>query len=388
MKFISEKETLANAIKAAASAVTGAILPAEENVKLTLAGSDLLVIGNDPSLTIEVKLKVKGEDDGKLCMPARTLNEVVGSLAKNSSENNGVITISDKAEDQADSVSSDIEGSIVSVYDQVTKYSVPQLSAGDFTSISIDSKAAKTKLKAEELVKALRQVVKMASTNPSRPVLNGVLMEPRESGVRLVATDTFRLGVRDIKNAAFPKDSTKGVLVPSSSLNHLISIAGEAKEVEISFTETQASFEFESFKIITQLLPGDFPEYEKLLPTDYPDTLEVNKEELANALDRVGIMARDDSNNLIRTEIQKDQTELVAIDRNKGKSAETITSSFTGENLELGFNATFLKEALSSFEDKEMIVDINGALKPLLLRGKTKKEFQCLLMPVRLNSGN
>ena len=389
MKFKSEKKQLLEAVKAAGLAVTSVSLPIDQHIRISLKGKELTVVGSDPSLTIQTVLPVDGEEDGEICLPSKAIMDVTTAL--NQHPKVSVVSISDEKEIELDSETDDEEsvasaGNKVSIFgDKGGSFTLHQLSAGNFISLTIDKDAAKTKLNAQDFITSLKQVVDMASKTPSRPVLNGILIEVEEKGsTKLVASDTFRLGIKDLGGKAL--SGIESVLIPANSINKLISLVDDAEEIIFSVENNQAGFEFKDTTVVTQLLSGDFPDYRKLLVEDNPDTLEIKKEDLDTALGQVVVMAKEDANQLIKADLKKDQIELSADDKNRGSASVTVKASYDGEEMSIGLNAVYLRDILKSLEDDTFVAKLNGPLKPLFIHGKEAKTFQCLLMPVRLNS--
>ncbi len=394
MKFECEKSILLDAVRAAGAAVSAVNLPVEQNIRLHLNGKDLTVVGNDQNLTIQKQISVNGIEDGEICVPSKKTIDLVGAL--NQSTSIEIINVDDHASDSELPESPDFDdeelpatalaGSPVNIISGNTKYILHQFQASSSEMLEKNKDAAASKISAQKFIAGLKQVIGMTSTSPSRPALNGVYIAMEETGktkcLRLVASDTFRLGISDLEGISLP--GSEPVLIPAASLNRLISLIGEEEELEIFVEPTQASFVFGNTTIVTQLLPAEFPEYKKLLPDDYPDILTVSRDGLSAALMRVAIMARDDENQLVRAVLKKDSMDLSAQDKKTGSGLDTIPASFSGEEISVGFNAVFMQEILKNLPDKEITAALNGALKPIHIKGTETSGFQALLMPVRL----
>lgn len=382
MKFKCEKTTLYNAIKAAASAVAALGVASEQNVLFQLKGKELIVSGNDPKITISTTLTVDGEKDGVACIPAKISSDILQVLVQNS--NAGAITFSeeDSGEDKGSILPIVISGG-------ETEFSIHQLPIREGTALEIGSDADAAKLKAKDFIKALRQVIDMASASERRAVLTGILIERGKGAIRVVASDTFRLGICDVEGLALPKGGSESVLVPATSLQKLITLATDTSEITIKLEESQVGFEVGETSLVSQLLPGEFPDYKKLIPTDYPNNLIVNKDEFMGALNRVSVIAKDDMHQLVKATLKKNEIELSAVDKSKGTGIEKVSAELNAdEEVAIGFNSRYLQDALKSLEDEKVLITFQDAFKPVLIEGEKTKNFQCLLMPVRLSTGN
>ncbi|HRE01571.1 MAG TPA: DNA polymerase III subunit beta, partial [Ilumatobacteraceae bacterium] len=134
-------------------------------------------------------------------------------------------------------------------------------------------------LPTEQVGEALRQVVRAASTDEARPVLTGVLLAAEADGLRMVATDSYRLAVRDLPGASVLGTDQK-VLVPGRALNELARLVGNAPELTLRLGEREATFEVGAVRLTTRLIEGEFPNYRQLIPASYPNKLTVSREAL------------------------------------------------------------------------------------------------------------
>jgi DNA polymerase-3 subunit beta len=158
---------------------------------------------------------------------------------------------------------------------------------------------------------ALRQVVSAASKDEGRPVLTGVLLAAENDGLRLVATDSYRLAVRDLPGVSV-LGAEQRVLVPARALNELQRVLSDGPEVTLRIGENDATFEIGGTRLSTRLIPGDFPNYRQLIPPSHPNLLTVNRGELLDAIRRMKILARDTSTttSVLRLKISADSLQL------------------------------------------------------------------------------
>src|SRR5205807_8712573 len=139
---------------------------------------------------------------------------------------------------------------------------------------------------ASEFAEALRQVVRAASTDDARPMLTGVLLAAEEGGLRLVATDSYRLAVRDLPGATVLREGQR-VLVPAKALAELQRLLAGAEQVVLRLADHDAGFELGSIRLTTRLIESEFPNYRQLIPSSYPNRLRVAREAFLDALRRV-----------------------------------------------------------------------------------------------------
>ncbi len=368
MKFRCERDVLAEALSAATRAVAsrGGALPVLSGVRLHLTGSRLEVTGTDVQLWITVTVDVDGSDDGTAVVPARIAQEVVRSLRS------GAVTCS--VADGEFAISSGRFNSTIRTLPVEEYPALPELAE---SSVTLDAAA---------LSEALRQVVPAASGDDARPILTGVLFAAEGDGLRLVATDSYRLAVRDVAGAGVLGEEQQ-VLVPSRALREVERLLGPSASLTLRLTPRDASFEVASehatTRLTTRLIEGDFPNYRQLIPSEYPNELTVSREVLGEAVRRVKLMARESTP--VRLSMSADGVELVAVTQDVGQASEAVDATFSGEELTVAFNPDYLLEGIEIATGDEVTLSTLDALKPAVLRSSDSADFLYLLMPVRVS---
>jgi DNA polymerase-3 subunit beta len=235
---------------------------------------------------------------------------------------------------------------------------------------------------AAEFLGALRQVVPAASSDDARPILTGVLVSAEDDGLRLVATDSYRLAVRDLPGQALLSEG-QSVLVPSRALNDLTKILGDADELTLRLGERDASFEAGNVRLTTVLIEGDFPPYKGLIPKGHPNRLIVGREALLEGVRRVKLLAREATP--VRLSMSAEGLELVAVTQDVGQAHESLDAKFEGSELVAAFNPDYLLQGVEVMSGDEVVIETVDALKPATVRSPDHTEFLYLLMPVRVS---
>ena len=364
MKFRCERDTLLEALTVAgrAAGTRSGLHLALSGIHMALDGDELTFTATDRELTISVQLTVAGEGDGQTVIAARVASEVVRSL-----------------EAGAVNVTTDEQG--LHIDSARSKFSLRTMGVEDFPVVSaLDGDPVV--LESESLLTALRQVVKAASADESRPVLTGVLLASEEEGLRLVTTDSYRLAVCDLPGLEV-LDSEQSVLVPSRALQEVIRLLGNIDQVSVRFSEREASFELGTVTITTRLIEGEFPSYRGLIPTHQPNRLTVNRDSLVNAVRRIRLMAQDSTP--LRLDMSTTGLELSAVTQDVGEASEQVEAEFEGEDLTVAFNPEYLLDGAEAAPGEEIVLNTVDALKPAVIRSPVSKQFLYLLMPVRIN---
>ena len=234
-----------------------------------------------------------------------------------------------------------------------------------------------------EFREALSQVVKSASSDDSRPILTGVLMTAESEGqLRLVSTDSYRLSVRDLEGSSILGEHER-VLVPSRALGELQRLIADSDEVTLKLAEHYAQFVVGAVQLTTRLIPGDFPNYHGLIPTNHPNCLTANREQLLEVVRRVRLLAQDSTP--VRLVMSSENLEVIAITHDVGKANESMDAQYEGEDLTVAFNPSYLVDGIEASTGDEVTLHTADAVKPALLRSVGNESFLYLLMPVRVS---
>ena len=218
-------------------------------------------------------------------------------------------------------------------------------------------------LPAEAFAEALRQVTVAASTEETRPILTGVQMSAEADGLRLVATDSYRLAVRDLPGTSVLAEG-QSVLVPSGALKELGRLLAGATEVTLTLGERDATFVVGNDRLTTRLIEGEFPNYRGLIPASQPNRLAVAREPLLEALRRVRLLATDATP--VRLVLKPDGLELVAIAQEVGQAHEEIDAKYEGAELTVAFNPDYLIAGIEVTPGDEITLETTDSMKPAL----------------------
>ncbi len=363
MKFRCERDVLAEALGAAGRAATNrtGTLPVLAGVRMEVDGDRLTVTGTDLELTIRLTVEVGGERDGAAVVPARLVGDIVKALP-------------------AGAVSVELSDDEMSISAGRSQFSVRPLSLEDYPSQSEPAGEGVT-LSAAVVTDALRQVVRAASTDDARAVLTGVLLAAEDDGLRMVATDSYRLAVRDLPENSVLASGQK-VLIPGRALSELQRVMGDVDDLVVRLGDREATFEAGGTRLSTRLIEGEFPNYRNLLPSSYPNLLTVGKAAMLEAIRRVKILAQDSTP--VRLTLGGDTVQLTAITQDVGNAVEEIDASYDGTEMTVAFNPDYLSAGIDAIDSDDVTLATMDPMKPAVLRGVGRDDYLYLLMPVRV----
>lgn len=373
MKFNCERESLTEAIGSAGRAVSArAAMPVLSNFLVKASGEEVEFVGSDLDLTIRVTAPALSVADGTAVLPARLFGDIVRSLEP------GAVSV-EVGEDEAKIRSGRSEFSL-----RVPPNDYPSLPETGNRGIRMDALV---------LAEALRQVISAASRDDARPILTGVLMVAEGAGLRLVATDSYRLAVRDLPGESDAAQALLGrgesghFLVPAKALSELQRLLAAGQEtVELSFNDRHVRFDTGRATLTARLIEGTFPNYQQLIPSGYPNRLIVAREGCIEAVKRVRLIGQGRDNNPIRLGMSPGGLDLTTIVHDVGEASETLDAKYEGTETTVAFNPEFLLDGLQAISTTDVSIDTQDTSKPAIVRAVDAGagEFLYLLMPVRV----
>jgi DNA polymerase III subunit beta len=321
----------------------------------------------DMELGIRVRLDAPTEREGSALVPGRLLLDVVRSLPGDD------LTL------EARGSEGDVELSSGSA-----SFRLRTLPPEDFPALP-EAQGEPVRIPADAFSDTVAKVARAASRDETRPHLTGVLVSASESELRMVATDSYRLAVKEA-TLAEPVGAELEANVPARVLQELTRIASaeSAGEVAVSTLQNQVVFEVGTTVVSSRLVEGRFPNYRQLLPESYEHELRVDGAELLAVVRRVSLLAQ--RNAPLRMRFSEGELEVSARTPDVGEARETLPAPFRGEILEIGFNPEFLRDGLESAESDDLVLKLISPLRPGLIQAGSEGDgFQYLVMPIRLN---
>ena len=369
MKFRSERDSLVDALATAGRAVggRGASSVVLSGLFLSCEGNRLTAIGTDLDLTIRVAIEVIGIEDGACVVPARLTTDVVRSLEP------GAVTV--EGNDEKAEISA-----------ARSRFGLRAFPVVEFPAVSQPTGEA-IEIDGHVLAEGLRQVVRAASTDDARPLLTGVLLTTEKGSVRLVATDSYRLALRDLQGTS-GLVGDEDILVPARALGELQRLpsgsASAGDKVAVATGPNEIAFSLGPVRISTRLLDGTYPDYRQLIPDHYPNRLHVGKDSLIAALRRVRLLVRDNTTP-VRLSMRSGGVDLSVVSQDVGDASETVDGDFTGEDIVIAFNPSYLIDGVDAVLGDEVVIETAEPSRPATVRGAEDEDYRYLLMPVRVS---
>src|SRR5437764_3016545 len=326
-----------------------------------------VLLATDMEIGLRVPLQADAVRPGSVVLPARLLLDVVRSLPATE------LTIELRSAEQ------DIE-----LVCGAATFHLRTLRAEDFPTLPTPSQETRVALPASALTETISRVARSASRDETRPVLTAVLMSASDGELRMVATDSYRLSVKQTRLDP-PLQGSLEVNVPARALQELVRIAQQspAQDVAVSVGQNQVVFELGDAVLSSRLIDGQFPNYRQLLPESVEHELRLSTAEITEVVRRISLLAQ--KNAPLRLTFGEGSLTVSARTPDVGEASEAIPVPFHGEQFEIGFNPEFLRDGLESVETDEFVLKLISPLRPGLIESPDSEDFLYLIMPIRLN---
>jgi DNA polymerase-3 subunit beta len=347
-ELLSELQTVTRvaSTRSAVPALSGVLIAAD-------AGMTPELRATDTEIGLRVPLTAETQHPGSAVLPARLLLDVARSLPADD------VTLELRTAEQ------DVE-----LISGSATFHLRTLRADDFPALPEPSPDTRIELPVAAFVETVSRVARSASRDETRPVLTGILMSASGQELRMVATDSYRLSVKQTALEA-PLAGSLEANVPARALQELARIAQQTPEQALAVSVGQ------------RLIDGQFPNYRQLLPESVEHELRLATAELTDVVRRISLLAQ--KNAPLRLSFSEGTLTVSAQTPDVGEASESIPVPFGGGPFEIGFNPEFLRDGLESVESDELVLKLISPLRPGLIESPDTGDFVYLIMPIRLN---
>ncbi|HEY3398752.1 MAG TPA: DNA polymerase III subunit beta [Armatimonadota bacterium] len=341
--------------------------PVQNNIFVSTADNTLRLVATDLEyISLDAQVPAMVTEEGKVTVPGRVFNEIVTSLPAEEvsleSEQVGELTIRCGK----------------------SNYRVRGLPADDFQMLPEVMPEAEFSVPEGALRTLLAQTVFACSPDETRPILTGALLNVKPDMLTVVATDTYRMGIRTLR-VETGIEAEKKVIVSSKVLGELMRILREDSEepVKVSLSGRLVEFEAHKVKISSRLIEGEYPNYEKIIPAEFTKKMTVQVEALERSLRRALIVARQDNNRVVLRG-QEGILQITAASPDLGSVEEEVEMELEGDPVEIAFNVRFMLDMLEAAGSQQVIFSLSGPLNPGTIRPAGRDDYIYLVMPMQI----
>ena len=340
-------------------------LPILSNVLITASGSKVEFLATDLEVQITAKADIDGAAEGSVTAGARKLYDILRSLPNDVE------------------VSLEAKESRMTVRAGKSRFNLQTLPAGDFPRMVEARDASKTLTLPQKALKDALGLVQFAmAVQDIRYYLNGVLFSVDKDVLRVVATDGHRLSYAS--RSLGGDHGTVEAILPRKTVLELIKLLGDTDEpVSLAIGSNQARFAFGGIEIVSKIVEGKFPDYQKVIPTTHKNRVSLERATLAQSLNRAAILSNEKIRG-VRLVFTKDALSIICTNNEQEEAEEGLALEYDGDPLDIGFNISYLLDVLNHVESETVTVAMGDSNSSALVQMPGREDFKYVVMPMRI----
>ncbi len=362
MKLQVTQENLNRALGSVARvANTRGTLPILSNVLVKTSNNRLSLSATNLDIAITHYIGAKVSEEGSITVPARLMQDFVGSLPE------GVINL--KLEETKLHVTTDQYNSVVN-----------GIVADDFPVMPAITGGKTWTIGGAILKKGLQQVVFAASSDETRPILTGVLLQSNEGKLYMAATDSYRLAEKQLGT----NNEMVQLLIPASAMQDLLRVIGDSDDpVKVTHDDLQILFQVGDVELVTRLVEGKYPDYRKLIPAKFATTATLKRADFVNITKVSSLFARESAGSVtIEVDEEASKISIRSVASQLGENTATATAKVKGSG-SITLNSRYLLDGLNAISGEDITFGFNGKLEPTLLSDPKNGDYQHVIMPLK-----
>jgi DNA polymerase-3 subunit beta len=341
-------------------------LPVLLNILIEANEDSITLSSTDLEIGIEIKIPANIEEEGAITVPAKTFTELINSLSE-------------------ESVTFHTTDNKLEVVTKKTNSIFQTINADEFPSLFEEKGEKIATLQTEDIQRDFSSVVFSASQDTTRPALSGVLVRREDEGFLLVATDGYRLSLKHYKTAEKGEGANASYIIPARVFKELLAMKEDKGEIimYVASGKNQVLFEQGTTVLVGRLIEADFPNFEKIIPSDFSVNVTFDRNEMQKAVKICSIFARDAAN-IIKFSLRKDQIIVSSQSPALGENTVIVDAKLNGEENEIAFNARYLLDLFANTDMEEMVFEMTGPLNPGVFKASNDHSYLHLIMPIRV----
>ncbi len=366
MKLSTLRESLLKPLQAVIGVVERRqTMPILSNVLLTAKNGGLTVTGTDLEVELVAESTVEKLDvPGEITVPGRKLLDITRALAEGAK-----ITVN-------------LEGDRLVIKAARSRFVLSTLPAAEFPLVEKIDAATRLRLPQAEVAKLLDKTQFSMAQQDVRYYLNGLLIETTKRRIRAVATDGHRLAFCEIPIEN--QEVTSGqVIIPRKGVLELHRLLGAGEEIELAIGSNHVRANLDGIRFTSKLIDGRFPDYERVIPSSKASTLTADRDILRAALQRAAILSNEKYRG-VRLELGKGMLRIQANNPEQEEARDEIEVEYDGDSIEIGFNVTYLLDAIAAIDGNQVEIDFVDANSSCLIRASKDSHAKYVVMPMRL----
>lgn len=375
MQFSINRQAFIKALNDVARAISSrTTIPILTNIKIVLSEDELILTGSNSDISIETRIEQSDttaqlviKEKGGITLPATFFANIVKNLP-------------------ADDLMLAVDGLRANITSGASAFTINGQDVRNYPQLPEMDDVQSLSVSAAQLIDIISQTKISASTQESRPILTGIHLALNGNDVKAVTTDSHRLSQRIVTLTGTEAHVSADVIIPAKSFNELQSLLEGQDRVDIKLSANQAVFDLGHTTLYSRLLEGNYPETDRLIPTESTTELTMDAGALLGAINRASLLSHESRNNVVQLTLKAGVATLTGTSQEVGQvQEELVTKSVAGEDLEISFNPDYVRDALRVFSGKPVDVKFTSNLRPFTLTpaGETDNKQLQLITPVR-----
>ncbi len=333
-------------------------------------GDTLQISATDLEVSAKVCVQANVNESGTFCVNAKNIFDILRELP------DGEVHLEI------------IEGeNTLKLFFKDIHYSLLVYKNEDFPQLVFHNENNQVQMNSQGLLDVISKTSYAISTDETRLYLNGIYLQERDSKLRAVATDGHRLSMVDTEVDVNGIDSlTNGIIIPKKGVYELkkLAEANPGAEIKISLDDSFLYANSENnYYLSVRLIAREYPKYQAVIPSKTSFLLTADKDLLFDAIRRIKIMSNEKSNG-VRIHLKDKEMTITANHPSLGDASEKLPVDYNGKDMEIGFNAKYLIDTLSIFDNGEVLMELNNELSPVIIRSSNSPSHMGIIMPLKL----
>lgn len=348
------------------------LIPILGCIKFDLYDEGLYLLSTDNEIAIKTFIpadKIESIDEiGSIVISGRYIYEIIRKMP------NDIINIEE------------VMDSKVYIYTNNSSFNLNCNNSSEFPNLNLYLSKNPISLDKKIFKNIITQTSFASSTQESRPVLTGINFKIDKDILECTATDSYRLSKKIVKLDVTLENSIN-IIIPTKNLNELFKLINDDEDkINMHIFNNKVIFEFNNLIMMTTLINGSYPETTKLIPEEFLLEVNVNINELYNALDRASLLTNLDDKNTVNLEVLDNKLKISSNIPEIGNVEENISASRNNnETIKISFSSRYMMEALKAFGDTNVNLCFNGEIKPIILKSTDNQDLTELILPIRIS---
>jgi DNA polymerase-3 subunit beta len=366
MKIVVSKEELQGKLSNIQNIVEKRnTMPILSHFLLDARKGDSSITATDLETALREPLSLKVEKEGKICIPARKMFEIVREV-------------------EGDLVCESVDDQWLKIKAGASSFRLACLSSREFPAWPGMENMEEIEIPAKTLADLIEKTVYAAGDSDTRYTLNGLLFHVMPDGrLSAVGTDGHRLATIT-KTIEGKIAEEKKMIVPKKAAAELRKVLDKSESaIRMIMSKNHVLFSVGDIQFLTRLIEGTYPNYEQVIPATNDKRMTVDRAAFSRALRRVSIMAKDKTN-AVKMEVGENKIVIASSNPDMGEATDEVAADYAGEKMVLGLNARYLIDIIEVMSSEKVVLDMQGALHPVLIRDEQDPDYRCVIMPMRI----